>query len=217
MTKSSIMIDLADERSGKIAEVLSNKTSKRILQSLAEGEKCGSELASGLKLPLNTVSYNLKKLTEAGLIEKSKKFFWSRKGKKMDYYQVVNRRIVIMPKQMVKGVLPAVGVALLGAVGIWTWTKSKIGSGEVWANEAAQTFAQEGVGAADSTVRSFDAAGAVGEIAPKALMDGSQGVAGLCMNQTVLNIAQSAWLWFLVGALTGLLVYLVWNFVRRGR
>jgi len=61
------MIDLDDVRSERIAEVLSNKTSKKVLQALAEGEKSASDIAGVLNLPLNTVTYNLKKLTEVDL------------------------------------------------------------------------------------------------------------------------------------------------------
>lgn len=207
MANSSIMIDLDDVRSEKIAEVLSNKTSKKILQSLAEGEKCGSELAERLNLPLNTVSYNLKKLTEAGLIEKAKKFFWSSKGKKIDYYHVVNKKIVIIPKQMVRGVLPAVIFTGLAAIGIKLWTLSKFQS-----REFANAFARDG-GVLKVTQTAAEAA-SEGLAAPKALADASQGIASLC-NETILGIAQSSWLWFLTGALFALLVYLIWNWRRR--
>jgi DNA-binding transcriptional ArsR family regulator len=203
------MIDLDDVRSERIAEVLSNKTSKKVLQALAEGEKSASDIATQLKIPLNTVTYNLKKLDEAGLIERAKGFFWSSKGKKMELYKVANKKIVIMPKQMVKGVLPVVVFAGLAAVGIKLWTSAKIQSGEM-----VRSFARD-EGVLSITQEAGDAA--AGVAAPKAMADASQGVAGLCSNEVVLSIAQSAWLWFLVGAFSALLVYLIWNFTRRKR
>ncbi len=209
MANSSIMIDLDDVRSERIAEVLSNKTSKKVLQALAEGEKSASDIATQLKIPLNTVTYNLKKLDEAGLIERAKGFFWSSKGKKMELYKVANKKIVIMPKQMVKGVLPVVVFAGLAAVGIKLWTSAKIQSGEM-----VRSFARD-EGVLSITQEAVDAA--AGVAAPKAMADASQGVAGLCSNEVVLSIAQSAWLWFLVGAFSALLVYLIWNFTRRKR
>ncbi len=209
MANSSIMIDLDDVRSERIAEVLSNKTSKKVLQALAEGEKSASDIATQLKIPLNTVTYNLKKLDEAGLIERAKGFFWSSKGKKMELYKVANKKIVIMPKQMVKGVLPVVVFAGLAAVGIKLWTSAKIQSGEM-----VRSFARD-EGVLSITQEAGDAA--AGVAAPKAMADASQGVAGLCSNEVVLSIAQSAWLWFLVGAFSALLVYLIWNFTRRKR
>ncbi|MEK6800653.1 MAG: winged helix-turn-helix domain-containing protein, partial [Nanoarchaeota archaeon] len=59
---SSIMIDLDDPRSEKIAEVISNKTAKKILISLAEGEKSIGDISLELGLPVNTVSYNIDKM-----------------------------------------------------------------------------------------------------------------------------------------------------------
>ena len=113
MTKSSIMIDLDDERSSKIAEVLSNKTSKKILGALAEGEMSETESANILKVPLNTVHYNVKKLEGAGLIEKVKGFLWSVKGKRMHKYRVVNKKIVISPKRMIKNIIPVSIIAVI--------------------------------------------------------------------------------------------------------
>jgi inhibitor of cysteine peptidase len=112
MTKKSIDIDLNDPRAGKIAEAISNKTSKKILNALADDEMSGSEIAEKLGLPLNTVTYNLKKLTEAGLVNKSKKFFWSSKGKRMELYRVSNKRIIISPKKLSRSVV-------VGLVGIF--------------------------------------------------------------------------------------------------
>src|SRR3989344_1058718 len=108
MTKSSIMIDLDDPRTEKIAEVISNKTSKKILGVLAEREMSETDISRALDLAMNTVNYNVKKLEEAGLIEKVKGFLWSEKGKRIHKYKVVDRRIVISPRSMIRGILPSV-------------------------------------------------------------------------------------------------------------
>lgn len=187
------MIDLDDARSEAIAEVLSNKTSKKVLGALAEGEKSASDIASSLKLPLNTVGYNLKKLVDAGLIERSKGFFWSSKGKKMELYKVANKKIVIMPKQMVKGILPVALVSLVAAVGIRQWTLSSLQSANV---ERATLKAAD----------FYQAAGSAPTVMAEASNFGSA---------TVVNLAQSAWLWFLVGAFFALFVYLIWNLRRK--
>ena len=59
---NSIMIDLNDPRTEKIADVISNKTSKKILTLLADNELSESEIAKGIGAPMNTVGYNIKKL-----------------------------------------------------------------------------------------------------------------------------------------------------------
>jgi len=71
MSDKYLNIDLNDSRSSAIAEVMSNKTCKKIIELLAEKEMSESDIASSLGLPLNTVGYNIGKLLKAGLIEKN--------------------------------------------------------------------------------------------------------------------------------------------------
>lgn len=108
MDKNFINIDLDDPKTGIVAEALSNKTCVKILSLLAREELTASDIASNLKIPLNTTGYNLDKLIMAGIIEKSSNFFWSVKGKKTPVYRVANRRIIITPKRSIKGTLPAI-------------------------------------------------------------------------------------------------------------
>lgn len=114
MTKKSIQFDLDDPRSGKIASAMGSKTAKKILNALADGEKSSSDVAEELSMPLNTVTYNLKKLVGAGLVNKSKRFFWSSKGKRIELYSLSNRRIVISPKMTARNVVGGViGIVLI--------------------------------------------------------------------------------------------------------
>ena len=124
--KKFILMNLDDERSKKVAEVLKSETCKKILDYLAENkEKSEEDIAKDLKIPINTVEYNLKKLFESGLIEKAKKFFWSKKGKKIILYKPANRHIVISPKRRpskeeLKTILPVIiaAVALIAFLAI---------------------------------------------------------------------------------------------------
>ena len=71
-----ILIDMDDKRSKKIAEVLGNKTSKKILDYLTDfSDKSEEDIAKALGLKINTIEYNLKKLLDAGLVEKTKNFY----------------------------------------------------------------------------------------------------------------------------------------------
>jgi inhibitor of cysteine peptidase len=111
MSDKYINFDIDDPRASAIAEAMSNKTSKKILSLLADKEMSGSDIAEALGLPLNTVGYNIEKLLKAGLIEKSKTFFWSSKGKKIPTYKVSNKKILISPKKMISTpVMAAFGV-----------------------------------------------------------------------------------------------------------
>lgn len=194
MSKNLILVDLEDERTAKIADVISNKTAKKILSLLADKELSESELADSLKIPLNTVGYNIKKLEEVGLIEKVGGFLWSVKGKRIHKYRVSNKRIVISPRKIVKGVLPAVLISLAFAFGIKIWSAGQI----MDSGQRTVDFAMK----AEEEM----AAGASAEIATvsKAAENGG----------SVLEIAQNlqhVWLWFLAGALVALFIYLAWN------
>lgn len=183
------MIDLDDPRSDKIADAISNKTSKKVLALLAENEQSASDIAEKLKLPLNTVTYNLKNLTEAGLIEKSKKVFWSSKGKKMERYKVSNKKIVISPKSMIKGVIPTVIITAGLALLIRAYTTTQI--------TATHTLAR----ADEMMLKANDAAAEMmAEAAP---------VAG----NAIISATQipNSWTYFLLGGLTALFILLLWN------
>lgn len=109
-------VDLNDPRSAAIAEVMTNKTCKKILELLAEKEMSESDIAAELEIPLNTVGYNIKKLLDAGLIEKTKNFFWSVKGKKIPTYRLSNKKIIISPRKIVSAAPIALLVAVIGAI-----------------------------------------------------------------------------------------------------
>lgn len=116
--KKYILVSMDDERARKIADVLGNKTSKKIIDFLSEkNEASEKEISEALKIPMNTVEYNLKKLLGSELIEKTKNFFWSKKGKKIPMYKLSNKSILISPRKrinsQIKTILP---VALISGV-----------------------------------------------------------------------------------------------------
>ena len=112
--KKFIMMNIDDEISKKVAEAISNPTCKKVLNYIADNkEKSEEDIAKDLAMPINTVEYNLKKLLNSGLIEKSKDFFWSKRGKKINLYKAANRHIVISPKRkpdmnLLKTIIPVV-------------------------------------------------------------------------------------------------------------
>jgi len=110
------MIDLEDERLGKISEILANKTCKKILSLLAERELSESDISKKLKLPINTVEYNLKKLVAVGLIEKGKSFFWSEKGKKIPLYKATRKIIIISPRAKARKIFGILLTAVISVI-----------------------------------------------------------------------------------------------------
>lgn len=124
-----LMFSLDDDSSKKLGEIISNETARKIMNLVAEKELSASEIANNLKLPLNTVGYNLTKLVEAGLLIESKSF-WSVKGKKIPVYEVARKHIVISPKKTypsrIGTILPVIIVALIFSIFVLTQNNSVV-------------------------------------------------------------------------------------------
>ncbi len=116
-------MNMNDERSKHVAEILANKTCKKIVDYLAEVKEVSEkDISDALKMPINTVEYNLQKLLKSGLVEKTKNFFWSRKGKKILTYKLAKKHIVISPSSnsskpnmnLLKTLIPVIAVIAVG-------------------------------------------------------------------------------------------------------
>ena len=122
MAEKFLLVSLDEEQAKKLAEVLSNKTARLILNYLSEHEdKSESDIAKALHLPLTTVHYNIENLKKASLIE-VQHFMWSEKGKAMDLHSVAKKFIVLSPKgthvdaSRLKNLLMIGGISGLGAM-----------------------------------------------------------------------------------------------------
>ncbi len=117
-----IAIDLDDEKSKHISEVLTNDTCKKILMFMSEiSEVTESDISKSLNIPLNTVNYNMKKLLQASLVEESDKILWSEKGKRIRIYGISNKSILITPRtksKMNKLLTSLITVALSALAGL---------------------------------------------------------------------------------------------------
>jgi predicted transcriptional regulator len=123
-----ILISLEDSKSKIIADVLNNKTCKKIISYLTQTKEASEkDLSDALKLPINTIEYNIKKLVEAGFVQKKQNFFWSKKGKKILMYELTNKFIVLSPKKSVsnkiKSIIPAFLFSVVGSFSIWVYEK----------------------------------------------------------------------------------------------
>jgi len=135
MNKKYLLLSLDDSRMKNIAEILGNKTSNKIIDFLSEVKEASEkDIADGLKSPLNTVGYNLKKMIQAGIVEETKNFFWSAKGKKIKMYKFANKSILISPKQKkisseAKQILPIALLSGLAAVAVKFYIANRQTSG----------------------------------------------------------------------------------------
>jgi len=128
MEEKYILVPLDDERTQELASVLGNKTCKKILNLLIEKAASETEIAKSLSLPLNTIDYNIKKLIKVGLIEE-KKHLWSSRGKRVPFYKVSNKLIIISPKKTylsrLKSTLPIIIISSIFTAFILWYFKAR--------------------------------------------------------------------------------------------
>ena len=124
MDDKFILMGLNDEKSAKVAEVLKNKTCKKIINHLGDVKEASEkDISDACNIPMNTVGYNIKNLIKAGLVEKTKNFFWSVKGKKIKMYKLARKHIIISPSKKpnlsyLKGLLPVILIAFVALIAI---------------------------------------------------------------------------------------------------
>lgn len=124
MNKKYLLFSLEDNRLKSIAEILGNKTAGKIINFLSEKEEASEkDISEKLEIPLNTAEYNIRKMVQAGILEESKNFFWSPKGRKIRMYRFSNKSIVISPKsskinQQIKQILPIALMSGIAAVAV---------------------------------------------------------------------------------------------------
>jgi DNA-binding transcriptional ArsR family regulator len=194
MADKFIMMGLDDERSKEIAEILGNSTSKKIIAYLAEVKDASEkDISDKLVIPINTVEYNLNKLMKAGLIEKTKHFFWSVKGKKIDMYRLSDRKIIISPKTFVKGIVPSVLAVIFGAFGIKLFM-DRMNVNEM--NVVQTSLAKDSFSVAKTSAESG--------------MGVSPSISNSIVN-SCSNLGSETWLWFLLGGLFAILIFIIWN------
>ena len=186
------MVSLKEDKAKKLTQVLSNSTSRKILDYLSNKDASESEIAKELGIPISTAHYNLKLLKETKLVE-VEEFHYSKKGKEVDHYKLANKYIIIAPKEdsgfmdKLKSILPSV---LIFAGGLWGWQNF---SGSL-AGTTAQ-FAESAPVAAEALARD-----SIALVEPVA---------------TSIVQAQPIWPYFVYGALAFFLIYLIVDKIRK--
>lgn len=227
-----LLLSLDDEKTKNIANVVSNKSCKKILDYLAENDDVTeSQVAKDLNLAISTVHYNLKQLIESGLVL-SEEFHYSKKGREVSHYKLANKVIIIAPKKeknfsdILKNFFAITGISA-GVAGVMHFF-----------NRSGQFVSQE---TANFAAYSADAVGGAARSMPKAVMMDTAEVAmdemaeeataeavfaaapqvqdGAMMAQESWNTAVSSEpsiaLWFFIGAVTAGLTYLLVALIRR--
>jgi len=193
MSEKYLLVNLYDKKSKKIAEVLGNKTCKKIIEHLSEiKEASEKDISDALKMRINTIEYNLKKLIFAGFIEKTKNFFWSKKGKKIPMYKLAKKHILISSKtselsSKLKSILPVAIISGIGALII----------GQTFSNSDKVNVAQDsGALAVETASGSF-----------------TEGARIMADNANLIIQTQTfpIWAWFLAGTFLAILIFTLIN------
>jgi DNA-binding transcriptional ArsR family regulator len=203
--------------SEKTAKILSNKTARKILESLSK-KKSISQIAKELKIPLTTVDYNINQLEKAGLI-KSGYYKWSKRGNKMKLYETAGEIFVFAPQEKQPSFIDALNRLIVPAVlGISAF--SGFITQKLLYKGSMNTIITE-----ESVTESFlqGSTKAVSPMADGVASTSVQSVAGLdqaiaenitnttvyITENTIVNTEPQLWFWFMVAAgLVMLVLYL---------
>jgi DNA-binding transcriptional ArsR family regulator len=203
-TDKIISLDLNDSRMKHISEVFGSESCKKILNLLAEKELTETDIAKELKMSLNSVDYNVKKLVKAGLIE-SGSHWWSVKGKKMPSYRVSDKKIVISPKRMSSSVLliPALLVGGLVSLTIKKFVElnSYVPGSDLFMAKSVE----------DIALMSLETGAS--EIARDSISSSVPMMAQEVATKTSFIGSIAGWEWFLVGIWSGIFMFFILNYL----
>lgn len=212
--KKFIMLSLEEKETKKIANVIGSETCRKILDHLATKEATATELSEKLTIPLSTVTYNIQQLVDTGLVS-ADEFHYSQKGKEVLHYKLANKYIIISPRAVVglkdtlKKILPVAAISA-GAAGIVQLVHQYV------------TLGQYGLGSDGAMM--YAESDALMQSAPIAMMKTAD--TSLMMAQE--SLAMSApiapplgsfpfdiALWFFLGALCGVVVYVALSLLNK--
>ncbi len=194
-----LLVSLKEDQAKKLAQVISNESCRKILDYLAEKEDATeTEISKKLNLPISTVHYNLQHLVDSGVVT-VEEFHYSKKGKEVNHYKLANKYIIISPrttfgiKQKLRNILPVAGLSIIAA-----W----------FVNLFSDYFYKKPVTVARMATDSFAEAPVIQEAA-KAVSGGSE------IAEVTTSFANNIGLWFLIGALFAIIVYLIFDYIKK--
>lgn len=223
--KSFLLVSLNENKAKKIAEVINNKTCRKILDYLTnKKDATESQMAKDLKIPLSTVHYNMKALMTARLV-KSDEYHYSTKGKEVSHYRLANQYVIIAPegdkhliREKLKSIIPA--ALIMGfTAGAIKFFSSLSGTLKMAASptmfkamEAGVTEEIEYAGAKMITDQTVSAS------VPEAMEAATNTVPPTVQHVVerapeVASNAPEIALWFFIGAISGITVYLLVDYI----
>jgi predicted transcriptional regulator len=193
-----LLLSLEEGKAKKLANVIGSDACRKILDLLAQQSATETQISTKLSMPLSTVHYNIQQLLKSGLV-KADEFHYSEKGREVDHYSIANKYIIIAPKSVeglaekLKKVLPVFAfVAVTGAV----------------LDPLSRFFGNPQVSKAAESIPRELASGAVQESVRSAAD----------FSGTAVTSGPTIGIWFVLGALFALIVYVAYDFFReKGR
>lgn len=215
--KNLILLSLEDEKINKIANVVSNDSCKKILDFLAGREYASeSEIAGKLSLPISTVHYNLKQLMDSGLVS-ADEYHYSEKGREVNRYTLANKYIIIAPKgtktglrQKLKNILP-VALITAGAAGLIQFTTQFTQKPAAFVEKASMQAFDAAPAMAEASKQAIDATPLMEEAAVRAAPVAAKAADIAVQTPLWQNIA----LWFLIGAVFAIMIFLILSFFKK--
>ncbi|OPY35925.1 MAG: Helix-turn-helix domain protein [Methanoregula sp. PtaU1.Bin051] len=98
MADPVVVLEPGGERAQKIAKAMASQTAGDILRLIGEGQKTSTEIADQLKIPINTATYHIGNLLDAGLISVAETKY-SVKGREVKVYSLTNQLLIVAPRQ----------------------------------------------------------------------------------------------------------------------
>ncbi|HIH25738.1 MAG TPA: winged helix-turn-helix transcriptional regulator [Nanoarchaeota archaeon] len=229
-----ILVNLEDTKSKELAQIISSDTARKILNILSDKPYSETDIAQKLNIPLTTVHYNIQHLLKAEVID-IKDFLWSEKGKKIQLYQLSNKLIIIAPKttttsfmEKLREIIPVALVGLLTSAGIYAYQlTNKLGLSKMQST-GTELLSDTSIGATQKAVvtSNFGPSAAASlfneaRAAPEALQSFNEAVQPTIDNTTIIQdtIAKEPnyALWFLLGVISVIVIYVVIQFIRSRR
>ncbi len=200
--KKFLMLSLEEKETKKIASVISNDSCRKILDFLATKDATASELSEKLAIPLSTITYNIQQLVDTGLVS-ADEFHYSQKGKEVLHYKLANKYIIITPKAVtgirdkLSKILPIAAISA-GAAGVVQLVHQYISLG-----------GYNGYGAETANAMMYDTAPtAMMKSADASLMMATEESTAMQAPMPIESFPLDIALWFFVGALFGVVVYM---------
>mgnify|MGYP005839632333 CR=1 FL=1 len=209
--KSFVMVSLKEDKAKKLTQALSNEKCRKILDYLSNRkEATETQIAKELKLPISTVHYNLKILAENKLVT-SDEFHYSEKGKEVIHYKIANKYIIIAPNEdesfleRLKSFIPAFIITSVTAACLFIYQMLTKTSSNV-------IMAARGVADANTKTMIMEEEATTGMMmATREAMDPAPAV------QQVTQSSPDIALWFFIGAIFTMLIFLLWEIYKSNK